>query len=69
MRDGNWNAVGFTPPFASVAAIKRDHKLAGSQAAGDADFSDYVAPPGSNLYYLWALAGADSLDTELDYVA
>jgi 5-deoxy-glucuronate isomerase len=25
-----------------------------------------VAAPGSNLYYLWALAGADSLDTELD---
>jgi 5-deoxy-glucuronate isomerase len=25
-----------------------------------------VAAPGADLYYLWALAGADSLDTELD---
>ena len=25
-----------------------------------------VAAPGSDLYYLWALAGADTLETELD---
>ena len=25
-----------------------------------------VAAPGSDLYYLWALAGADTLETEFD---
>ena len=32
---------------ACIAAVKRGVKLAGSQAAGDADFSDYVPPAGS----------------------